>query len=245
MPPSAKPGKISFMPTFDIIAFDADDTLWHNERMYAAAEEKFVDLIAKYYERETISERLFETEMRNMRTLGYGVKAFTFSMIETAIQLSGGQISAAEIGQILQSGKDILEAPVDLFPGVAETIPLLAKSHPLMLITKGDLLDQESKLGRSGLADCFRYVEIISDKSTASYKRIFERYTIVPARFLMVGNSVKSDILPVLELGGHAVHIPFEITWAHEVADAPEDHPAYFTLKGMEELPGLLEKLAE
>jgi putative hydrolase of the HAD superfamily len=233
------------MPTFDIIAFDADDTLWHNERMYAAAEEKFVDLIAKYHERESISERLFETEMRNMHTLGYGVKAFTFSMIETAIQLSGGQISAAEIGQILQSGKDILEAPVDLFPGVAETIPLLAKDHPLMLITKGDLLDQERKLARSGLVDCFKYVEIISDKNTASYKRIFERYDIVPERFLMVGNSVKSDILPVLELGGRAMHIPFEITWAHEVADAPEDHPAYFTLKNMADLPDLLEKLKQ
>jgi putative hydrolase of the HAD superfamily len=214
--------------------------------MYAAAEAKFTDLVAKYYDRESIGERLFETEMRNMRTLGYGVKAFTLSMIETAIALSSGQISAAEIGQILQSCKDILEAPVDLFPYVAETVPLLAKSHPLMLITKGDLLDQESKLTRSGLAECFRHVEIISDKNTDSYKRIFERYEIVPERFLMVGNSLKSDILPVLELGGHAVHIPFEITWAHEVAEAPaDDHPGYYTLKHMGDLPALLDSLAK
>lgn len=233
------------MPTFDIIGFDADDTLWHNERMYAAAEANFVDLVAKYYDRETISERLFETETRNMRTLGYGAKAFTLSMIETAIHLSGGRISANEIGQIVQSGKDILETPVELFPHVAETIPSLAKGHPLMLITKGDLLDQESKLIRSGLADHFKFVEIITDKNTESYRRIFDRYKIDPDHFLMVGNSVKSDILPVLELGGHAVHIPFEITWAHEMAQAPaDDHPGYYTLKHMGELPGLLRSLS-
>mgnify|MGYP000868650424 FL=1 len=208
------------MPEFDIIAFDADDTLWHNERMYAATEEKFVDLLAKYHDRESISERLFETEMRNMRSLGYGAKAFTLSMIETAIQLSSGQISADEIGQVLQSGRDILTAEVDLFPHVSETVPLLAQKHPLMLITKGDLLDQESKLARSGVADCFRHVEIISDKNAASYRRIFERYEIDASKFLMVGNSLKSDILPVLELGAHAVHIPFEITWAHEIGRA-------------------------
>jgi putative hydrolase of the HAD superfamily len=233
------------MPEFDIIAFDADDTLWHNERMYAAAEQKFVDLLSKYYDRESISERLFETEMRNMRSLGYGAKAFTLSMIETAIQLSGGQISAAEIGQVLQSGRDILTAEVDLFPHVRETVPLLAQKHPLMLITKGDLLDQESKLARSGLADCFRHVEIISDKNAASYRRIFERYEIDASKFLMVGNSLKSDILPVLELGAHAVHIPFEITWAHEMAEAPAtEHPGYYTLRNMGELPGLLDDLA-
>lgn len=232
------------MPEFDIIAFDADDTLWHNERMYAATEEKFVNLLAKYHDRESISERLFETEMRNMRSLGYGAKAFTLSMIETAIQLSGGQISADEIGLILQSGRDILTAEVDLFPHVSETIPLLAKKHPLMLITKGDLLDQETKLARSGLADCFRHVEIISDKNTASYRRIFERYEIDASKFLMVGNSLKSDILPVLDLGAHAVHIPFEITWAHEMAEAPStEHPGYYTLRNMGELPGLLDDL--
>jgi len=233
------------MPAFDIIAFDADDTLWHNERMYAAAEEKFVQLLSKYCERGSISARLFETEMRNMTSLGYGAKAFTLSMIETAIQLSGGKISAAEIGQVMQNGKDILNAEVDLFPHVRETIPLLAAKHPLMLITKGDLLDQESKLSRSGLADCFRHVEIISDKNANSYRRIFERYEINPASFLMVGNSLKSDILPVLELGAHAVHIPFEITWAHEVAEAPSsEHPGYYTLRNLGELPGLLDELS-
>jgi putative hydrolase of the HAD superfamily len=232
------------MPGFDIIAFDADDTLWHNERMYADAEAAYVELISKYYDRDTISERLFETEMRNMHTLGYGVKAFTLSMIETAIQLSQGRISADEIGEILNYCKVILGSPVELFPHVAETVPLLAKKYPLMLITKGDLLDQESKLARSGLAECFRYVEIISDKNTASYKRIFERYNIVPERFLMIGNSLKSDILPVLELGAHAVHIPFEILWLHEVAEAPAAaHPGYYTLAHMGELPALLKKL--
>jgi putative hydrolase of the HAD superfamily len=233
------------MPEFDIIAFDADDTLWHNERMYAAAEEKLVDLLAKYHDRESISERLFETEMRNMRSLGYGAKAFTLSMIETAIQLSSGQISADEIGQVLQSGRDILTAEVDLFPHVRETVPLLAQKHPLMLITQGDLLDQESKLARSGLADCFRHVEIISDKNAASYRRIFERYEIDASKFLMVGNSLKSDILPVLDLGAHAVHIPFEITWAHEMAEAPAtEHPGYYTLRSLGELPALLESLS-
>jgi putative hydrolase of the HAD superfamily len=231
------------MPGFDIIAFDADDTLWHNERMYAAAEKAYVELMSKYYDKATISERLYETEMRNMRNLGYGVKAFTLSMIETAIQLSEGQVSAPEIQTILNYCKEILGSPVDLFPHVSETIPLLAKKYPLMLITKGDLLDQESKLARSGLAPCFRYVEIISQKDTASYKRIFERYSIIPDRFLMVGNSLKSDILPVLELGAHAVHIPFEIIWQHEVAEAPSsEHPKYYTLAHMGELPALLER---
>jgi putative hydrolase of the HAD superfamily len=233
------------MPVFDIIAFDADDTLWHNERMYAAAEEKFVEMLSKYYEREFISARLFETEMHNMASLGYGAKAFTLSMIETAIQLSDSRISAEEIGQVLQFGKDILTAEVDLFPHVRETIPLLAEKHPLMLITKGDLLDQESKLARSGLTDYFQHVEIISDKNANSYRRIFERYEIKPESFLMVGNSLKSDILPVLELGAHAVHIPFEITWAHEVAEAPAaEHPGYYSLRDLGELPGLLDELS-
>jgi putative hydrolase of the HAD superfamily len=232
------------MPGFELIGFDADDTLWHNERMYAAAEAAYVKLVSKYYDADTISERLYETEVRNMSILGYGVKAFTLSMIETAIQLSDGQITANEIGEILNYCKQILGAPVDLFPHVSETIPLLAEKYPLMLITKGDLLDQESKLKRSGLEAYFHYVEIISQKDTDSYRRIFEKYSIAPERFLMVGNSVKSDILPVLELGGHAVHIPFEILWQHEVAESPSaEHPGYYTLKHMGELPELLKML--
>jgi putative hydrolase of the HAD superfamily len=214
--------------------------------MYADAEADFIEIVSKYYDRDAISERLYETEMRNMRTLGYGIKAFTLSMIETAINLSDGQISALEIKRILGHCREILTAPVELFPHVAETVPLLAKQYPLMLLTKGDLLDQENKLSRSGLEPYFRYVEIISDKNADSYRRIFTRYNIKPERFLMVGNSLKSDILPTLEVGAHAVHIPFEITWKHEMAAAPADeHPGYYTLRHMGELPALLEKISK
>lgn len=233
------------MPGFDIIAFDADDTLWHSERMYADAEAAFVELMAKYYDKASINERLYETEMRNMRILGYGVKAFILSMLETALALSNEQITGAEVKEILGYGQAILSAPVELFPHVNEVVPLLAKTYPLMLLTKGDLLDQENKLIRSGLQSFFRYVEIISLKDLNSYKRIFERYEIVPERFLMVGNSLKSDILPVLELGARAVHIPFEITWQHELTDEPvDDHPGYFTLEDMGGLPALLQQIA-
>jgi putative hydrolase of the HAD superfamily len=202
---------------FDIIAFDADDTLWHNETIFQATETQFAALLAGYHAEEWVRERLFATEMRNLAHFGYGIKGFTLSMIESAIELSGGRITGSEIQQILAWGHQMLAAPVELLDGVRETIEALAPHHRLMLLTKGDLFDQESKLARSGLGDLFTAVEIVSDKNATTYARIIARNGVDPKRFLMVGNSLKSDILPALDAGAHAVHVPYATTWAHEV----------------------------
>ena len=226
---------------FDLIAFDADDTLWHNETLYSITQDRFAELLAEYHDRASIDERLYATEMRNLATFGYGIKGFTLSMIETAIELTGGKLPASAIQQIIDLAKGMIHAPTELLDHVAEVIPRLAESHRLMLITKGDLFDQEAKLARSGLGTYFTHVEIVSDKSAASYRALFGKYKIDPARFLMVGNSLRSDILPVTELGARAVYIPYQITWAHE---AVEDHDPnahnYVELEHIGLLPDLL-----
>ena len=206
---------------FDIIAFDADDTLWHNETIFQATESQFAALLSAYHAEEWVRERLFATEMKNLAHFGYGIKGFTLSMIETAIELSGGRITGGEIQQILEWGHQMLAAPVELLDGVRETIEALAPHHRLMLLTKGDLFDQESKLARSGLGELFAAVEIVSDKNAATYRRIIARSGVEPQRFLMVGNSLKSDVLPALDAGARAVHVPYVTTWAHEVV--PEE----------------------
>ena len=232
------------MPSFKTIAFDADDTLWHNERLYAAAQEQFSQILSTYLDPAAALDELYETESHNMSSFGFGAKAFTISMVETAVRISQGKISGAEVQKIINLGKGILNADVKLLDHAGEIIPALAEKHSLMLITKGDLLDQESKLKRSGLSQYFSFVEITSQKDNACYQKIFQRYEIEPDHFLMIGNSLRSDILPVLELGAHAVYIPFEITWQHEMADEPiENHPGYYTLAHLGELPALLHKL--
>ena len=205
----------------DVIAFDADDTLWLNEDYYLDVHQRYFGLLTAYHETEWIERRLYETEVRNLAHFGYGAKSFTLSMIETAIELSEGRINAAEIQQIIEMGKEILTTPVELLKGVAETLPALAEDYDLMVITKGDLLHQETKIAQSGLGDLFRWAEVVSEKDPATYSRIVARYGIAPERFLMVGNSLKSDVLPVLEMGGQAIHIPYQTTWAHERV-APE-----------------------
>ena len=205
----------------DVIAFDADDTLWLNEDYYLDVHQRYFGLLTAYHETEWIERRLYETEVKNLAHFGYGAKSFTLSMIETAIELSEGRISAAEIQQIIEMGKEILTTPVELLDGVAETIPQLAESYALMVVTKGDLLHQETKIAQSGLGDYFRWAEVVSEKDAATYARIVARYGIAPERFLMVGNSLKSDVLPVLAMGGRAVHIPYQTTWEHERV-APE-----------------------
>ena len=206
----------------DVIAFDADDTLWLNEDYYLNVHQRYFGLLTAYHETDWIERRLYETEVKNLAHFGYGAKSFTLSMIETAIELSEGRIAAAEIQQIIEMGKEILTTPVELLEGVAETLPALAQDYDLMVITKGDLLHQETKIAQSGLGDLFRWAEVVSEKDTATYSRIAARYAIPPERFLMVGNSLKSDVLPVLEMGGQAIHIPYQTTWAHERV-APED----------------------
>ena len=202
----------------DVIAFDADDTLWHNEPLFSETKGKFVRLLTRYRTEEWVGRRLDETEMRNIEHFGYGIKGFTLSMIETAVELTEGRISGDEIMEILGFAREMISHPVELLEGVEETIISISKSHELMIITKGDLFDQESKIARSGLGDYFKSVEIVSQKTPRTYETIMAKHGFQPSRFLMVGNSMKSDILPVVAAGGRAVHIPYPTTWIHEEA---------------------------
>ena len=232
------------MSHFALIAFDADDTLWQNESLYVAAQARFTDLLARYHEHAWIEERLYATEMRNLPHFGYGIKSFALSMIETAVDLTEGRITGTDIQALIEMAKEMLSADIELLETVADTIAALAGKERLMVITKGDLRDQENKMARSGLADHFAHVEIVSDKSAASYDRILRRHGITPSQFLMVGNSLRSDILPVLELGGSAVFVPHPLTWAHEAAEAPPaGHPGYHEIAHLGQLPALLTDL--
>ncbi|MBC8101666.1 MAG: HAD family hydrolase [Cytophagales bacterium] len=232
------------MARFEVIAFDADDTLWHNERFYVSAQAQFQELLAQYHRPEWIAERLYEAEMRNLPHFGYGIKAFALSMIETSVELTEGRISGGDIQTIINLSKQMLRAEVELLESVAETIPRLAETYTLMVVTKGDLLDQERKFARSGLADHFQQVEIVSDKDPESYARVLRRHRIAPERFLMVGNSLRSDILPVLTLGASAVYVPYSLTWAHESAEPPPaGQSGYHELAHLGLLPELLEAL--
>ena len=198
------------------IAFDADDTLWHNERVFLSAKEKYKALLARYHEPSWIEERLDAAEIRNIKHFGYGIKGFTLSMIETAVELTENRVSGGEITEIIGFAREMLAAPVDLLDGVSETVEALHVDYRLMVVTKGDLFDQETKIARSGLGDFFEHVEIVSNKSKDVYKSLLARYVIEPEEFVMVGNSLKSDVLPVLEIGSNAVHIPYETEWFHE-----------------------------
>jgi putative hydrolase of the HAD superfamily len=201
---------------FDLIAFDADDTLWHNESVFQATEGRFVEMLRAYHSEEWIRERLFQTEVKNLSHFGYGVKGFILSMIETAIELSEGQVRGREVQEIIAWGHEMLRMPIELLDGVQETVAALACDHRLMLVTKGDLFDQEAKLARSGLGELFSAVEIVSRKDAKTYERIIARHGVTPAQFLMIGNSLRSDVLPAVEAGAAAIHIPYVTTWAHE-----------------------------
>jgi putative hydrolase of the HAD superfamily len=227
-----------------VIGFDADDTLWHNENIFEKTHERYRALLAQYHDAATVDRTLFATEMRNLELYGYGVKGFTLSAIETAIELTGGKIRADEIRHLIALGQEMLAHPVELLDGVIETLSTLARVHRLLVITKGDLRDQERKLAKSGLSDHFERVEILSEKDTSTYAAIFRRHAIDPARFLMVGNSLKSDILPVLALGGAGAHVPYHLTWAAErVERAPQVEGRFFRLKTLRELPEVVERL--
>lgn len=212
----------------DAIGFDADDTLWHNENLFSVTQESFRQLLADYGPTDDIASRLTQTELNNLKHFGYGVKGFTLSMIETALELTENRIEAKQIKRILELGKEMLAAPVELLDQVERTITALAQDHRLILITKGDLFDQESKLARSGLGPYFSGVEIVSEKNAATYTAILKRNGISPDRFLMVGNSMKSDVIPVLSIGGWAAHVPYKITWVHELVSDYEDNTNRF-----------------
>ena len=231
--------------SIQLLAFDADDTLWVNEPFYREAEQQLVEMLRSYENGETLMERLYARELENLKIFGYGAKGFALSMIETAIELTNGQISGKEIQQIIELGKGLLRRPIELLPGVRETIELLSQKYPLMLITKGDLFDQESKIARSGLADFFKYIEIVSEKNSSVYQKVLDKYAVDPNNFIMIGNSLKSDVLPIVKLGGSAVHIPYHTTWVHErVSEQEQDEHAYETLASIRELPQLLKRMA-
>ena len=227
------------------IGFDADDTLWHNESIFEKTHERYRALLAHYHDAATVDRTLYATEMRNLELYGYGVKGFTLSAIETAIQLTSGKIRADEIQQLIALGQEMLAHPVELIEGVAPTLEVLAPRHRLLLITKGDLRDQERKLAKSGLFEHFRHVEILSEKDEAAYASVLRRHGIAADRFLMVGNSIKSDILPVLNLGAAAVYVPYHLTWAAErVEEVPTEDGRFFRIKTLRDLPRVVASLA-
>jgi putative hydrolase of the HAD superfamily len=228
----------------DLIAFDADDTLWQSETLYWQAQQKFQELLATYHGDDGVLDELYDTEMTNLPYYGYGIKSFALSMIETALRVTRGQIDGRDVQEIIDWAKEMLQAPVQLLDHVADVIPALSRSYPLMVITKGDLFDQEAKVERSGLAAHFDRVEVVADKTPDVYRRLLARSGIAPQRFLMVGNSLRSDVLPVVSLGAHAVHIPHPVTWAHELVPVqPVEAHRYVELEHIGLLPDYVEQI--
>jgi putative hydrolase of the HAD superfamily len=226
------------MPNDLAIGFDADDTLWHNENIFEQVHARYFALLAHHHDAATVERTLFATEMRNLELYGYGIKGFMLSAIETAIGLTSGRISSEEVAQILALGREMLTHPVEPLPGADAVLAELAPHYRLLLITKGDLRDQERKVAKSGLAGRFTHIEVVSEKDQGAYGRLLRRQAIDPHRFLMVGNSLKSDIVPVLALGASGVHIPYRITWAHEQVEPPADADGrLFRIASLQELP--------
>ena len=210
-----------------VIAFDADDTLWVNEPYFQETEHRFCELLEDYLPQHTVGRELLQTEIDNLALYGYGVKGFILSMIETAMRISNQTLPVEVIAKIIAFGKDLLNKPIELLDGVPEVLASLKQNYRLVVATKGDLLDQERKLKKSGLEHYFHHIEIMSDKREADYLKLIRHLDIRPDEFMMIGNSLKSDILPVLEIGGHGIHIPYHTTWAHEHIDTSIDHPNF------------------
>lgn len=230
---------------FDVIAFDADDTLWHTEVLYHAARDQLVEVLADYVDATTLAGRLDETEIGNLPLYGYGGKSFLLSMVETVIQVTDGEIRGSDVARVIEIGRQMLTAEVRLLDDVEATLVALQPDYPLMVITKGDASEQIPKLTRSGLTGFFTYIEVVGTKTEATYTRILNQYGFAPDRFLMVGNSLRSDILPVLALGGTGVYVPSEILWSHEAVDAPPTgHPRYFELDRIADLPALIRRIS-
>lgn len=228
----------------EVVALDGDDTLWHSEQLFVDTQASFRELVAPYVDVDEahLDALLLEVERRNLPTFGYGVKAFTLSLIETAIEVTKGEIPAARLQAVLDLGRVLLDHPVQLLDGVPEAVDELTDRYRVMVITKGDLLHQETKVVRSGLEEVLWRVEIVSEKDEATYRRILDRHGIDPATFVMVGNSVRSDVLPVIALGGHAVHIPYHVTWDLEHVDPHPDH-VFPVLSSIRELPACIRDL--
>ncbi|PCJ95805.1 MAG: HAD family hydrolase [Hyphomicrobiales bacterium] len=229
--------------TIETIGLDADDTLWHNERFFKTTQAHFKQLLSGFVDQDVLEEQLLDAETRNLELYGFGVKSFTLSMIETAIEVTGGKLSGHIIQEILDVGREMLSHPIELLPHARTTIESLTDNYRVLLITKGDLLDQERKLAESGLGDLFDGVEIVSDKTVAVYERIFAKYSGGAERAMMVGNSLKSDVIPALDAGSWGVHVPHGLTWSYEHADAPITHERFREVADLGALQELLDEI--
>lgn len=237
------------MPDITVVAFDADDTLWRSEDFFEEAQERYEAIVGRYVDLSdsTARQQLYGIETANLRVFGYGVKSMTLSMIEAAVLLTDGRIEGADVHRIVEIGKDMLVHPVILLDGVTEAVTSVAERYPVALITKGDLIHQESKVRTSGLSEIFSRIEIVSEKDPQTYRRVLKEIDANAGEFVMVGNSVRSDIAPVLEIGGWGIHIPYHLTWQHEepTEPMPADHVSRMrTLPSMRELPAALDELA-
>ncbi|NDJ15198.1 MAG: HAD family hydrolase [Acidobacteriia bacterium] len=227
-----------------VVGFDADDTLWHNESIFEQTHQRFRECLAAYHDAATVDRSLIATERRNLELYGYGIKGFTLSAIETAIQLTEGRISSEEIGRLLELGRNMMAHPVHLMPHAEAILSDLRQTHRLILITKGDLLDQHRKLAKSNLAGHFQQVEVVSEKDEETYAKVLHRHGISAAHFLMVGNSLKSDIYPVVSLGGFGIHVPYRITWELErVPPRADGSDRIRTLPSLADLPATVREL--
>jgi putative hydrolase of the HAD superfamily len=232
------------MTRLTAIGFDADDTLWQNEAFFRLTQDRFAALLSDHAAPDHLAERLLAAERRNLGHYGYGVKGFVLSMIETAIEVTGGRVPASVIAEIMMAGREMLEHPIELLPHAAQAVAAAAQRFRVVLITKGDLLDQERKLAQSGLGDLFHAVEIVSDKTAATYARLFARHGSGAPAAMMVGNSLRSDVIPALQAGAWAAHVPHPLVWGLEAADPPADHGRFHELPDLGALPALLAALA-
>lgn len=224
-----------------VIAFDADDTLFINEPYFEETEKKFLGIMEDYLSHQSLSQELFKTQISNLPLYGYGIKGYVLSMIEAAINVSEGTASLKHIDKIIQIGKELIQKPIELLDGVEDTLKALHGKYKLVVATKGDLKDQHRKLHDSGLGHYFHHIEVMSDKNETDYRKLLKRLEIEPEEFFMIGNSLKSDVLPVLKIGGHACHVPFHTTWAHEMIDHEIKHPNFKEIKKITEILPLLQ----
>jgi len=225
------------------IGFDADDTLWQNEQFYQMTQARFLEMLKEHTDGEQLPDRLLAVMMRNIKTYGFGIKSFTLSMVETAIEVTDGRAPASVIAEILSAGREMAAHPVDVLPHARETLEALAGRYRLVLITKGDLFDQERKIAESGLGDLFQAIEIVSDKNRATYERAFSRHGDGPASSMMIGNSLKSDVLPALAAGSWGVYVPHDLTWAYEHAEAPAGEARFREVPDLARIVPLVEEI--
>jgi putative hydrolase of the HAD superfamily len=227
-----------------LVGFDGDDTLWRSEDYYRAAQREFEQLLARYVDLDDAHARLYAVEKRNLALFGYGAKGMTLSMLEAAYTLTDGRVAAADMHRIVELGKSLLCHPVELLPGIREAVEDIAREHAIVLITKGDLFHQEAKVRASGLADLFHRIEIVSEKDASTYARVLGEFGLAPSQFLMVGNSLRSDIAPVLALGGWGVHMPYHVTWVHETEAEPVDAERMRQVEAPAALPAAVHALS-